>query len=79
MPKRVYTFSNIAELKNAPYFAEIAALPQITMSREMAYHMVRSMRVFKGNVLTSPASLCASFRTGIRAARSLRISPRLIV
>ena len=39
MPKRVYTFSNIAELKNAPYFAEIAALPQITMSREMAYHM----------------------------------------
>jgi|GEM_PF-3064683 len=51
MPKRVYTFSNIAELKNAPYFAEIAALPQITMSREMAYHMVRSMRVFKGNVL----------------------------
>lgn len=51
MSKRVYTYSKITELKKAPYFAEIAALPQITMSREMATNMVYDMRVFKGNVM----------------------------
>lgn len=51
MSNRVYTYNKITELKNAPYFAEIAALPQITMSREMATNMVYDMRVFKGNVM----------------------------
>ncbi len=51
MRNRVYTYSCITELQQAPYFAEIAALPQITMSREMATNMARSMRIFKGNIL----------------------------
>ena len=51
MSNRVYTYSSITELKKAPYFAEIAALPQITMSQEMATNMAFYMRVFKGNVM----------------------------
>lgn len=51
MSNRVYTYNKITELKKAPYFAEIAALPQITMSREMATNMAYDMRVFKGNVM----------------------------
>ena len=49
--KRVYTYTKISELKNAPYFKEIAPLPQLTMSREMATNMVYDMRIFKGNVM----------------------------
>lgn len=52
MSNRVYTYSLINELKNAPYFAEIAALPQITMSNEMAISIGVVMPVFKGNVLS---------------------------
>lgn len=48
---RVYTYTKISELKNAPYFKEIAPLPQLTMSREMAANMVYDMRIFKGNVM----------------------------
>lgn len=51
MSNRVYTYNSITELKNAAYFTEIAALPQITMSREVASHLVFSMRIFKGNVM----------------------------
>ena len=51
MSNRVYTYSKITELKMAPFFAEIAAIPQLTMSREMASNMAFDMRVFKGNIL----------------------------
>lgn len=51
MSNRVYTYTKISELKNAPYFKEIAALPQLTMSREMAANIVYDMRILKGNVL----------------------------
>ena len=51
MSNRVYTYTKITELKKAPYFAEIAAIPQVTMSREMASNMTFDMRVFKGNIL----------------------------
>ena len=51
MSNRVYTYTKITELKKAPYFAEIAAIPQLTMSREMASNMAFDMRVFKGNIL----------------------------
>lgn len=51
MSNKVYTYSCITNLQQAPYFAEIAALPQITMSREMATNMARSMRIFKGNIM----------------------------
>lgn len=50
MKNRVYSYSKITELKNADFFTEIAALPQITMSGEMAANMVYDMRIFKGNV-----------------------------
>lgn len=49
MSNRVYTYTRITELKNAPFFREIAALPQITMSEEMRLHMCREMRVFRAN------------------------------
>ena len=45
MSNRVYTYTKISELKNAPYFKEIAALPQLTMSREMAANIVYDMRI----------------------------------
>lgn len=51
MSNRVYTYTKISELKNAPYFKEIAPLPQVTMSREMATNIVYDMRIFKGNVM----------------------------
>lgn len=51
MSNKVYTYSCITKLQQAPYFTEIAALPQITMSREMATNMARSMRIFKGNIM----------------------------
>lgn len=51
MSNRVYTYRKITELKKAPWFARIAALPQLTMSREMAVNMAYDMRVFKGNIM----------------------------
>ncbi|MCI7796770.1 MAG: hypothetical protein MR528_10785, partial [Lachnospiraceae bacterium] len=51
MSNRVYTYTKITELKKAPYFAEIAAIPQLTMSREVAAGMSYDMRIFKGNIL----------------------------
>jgi hypothetical protein len=51
MSNRVYTYTKITELKNAYYFSEIAALPQITMSLEMASNMAYDMRVFKNNIM----------------------------
>lgn len=50
MNNRVYTYTKITELKNAPFFTEIAALPQITMSLDMARSMAYDMRIFKNNI-----------------------------
>ena len=51
MSNRVYTYSKITELKNASFFPEIAALPQLTMSLEMATNMAFDMRIFRRNIL----------------------------
>lgn len=51
MSNKVYTYTKITELKKAPYFAEIAALPQIAMSLEMASDMAFDMRIFRNNIL----------------------------
>ena len=61
MCNRVYTYSEITELKNAPYFAEIVALPQITMSNEMAYFIGAEMRGFRGNVTSFSAFVTELF------------------
>lgn len=50
MSNRVYTYTKITELKQAPFFAEIAAVPQITMSLDMARNMAYDMRIFKNNI-----------------------------
>lgn len=50
MSNRVYTYTNITELKKAAYFTEIAPIPQLTMSREMATNMAFDMKIFKGNI-----------------------------
>lgn len=49
MSNRVYTYARISELKQAPFFNEIAVLPQLTMSEEMKHHMCREMRVLRPN------------------------------
>lgn len=51
MSNKVYTYTDIICLKKAPYFAEIAALPQLTMSRETASAIAYDMRIFRGNIL----------------------------
>ena len=51
MSNRVYTYTKITELKKAPYFSEIAALPQLTMSLEMATNMAFDMRIFRRNIM----------------------------
>ena len=51
MSNRVYAYTKITELKNASYFTEIAAIPHLTMSREMATNMAYDMRVFKNNIM----------------------------
>lgn len=51
MSNRVYTYPKITELKKASYFTEIAPIPQLTMSREMATNMAFDMKIFKGNIL----------------------------
>ena len=51
MSNRVYTYTKVSELKNAPYFKEIAPLPQLTLSREMAVNMAYDMKIFKGNIM----------------------------
>ena len=43
MSNRVYTYTKVSELKHAPYFKEIAPLPQLTLSREMAFNMSYDM------------------------------------
>lgn len=39
MSNKVFTYSIITKLKEAPYYTEIMPIPQITMSREMANYM----------------------------------------
>lgn len=51
MSNRVYTYTKVSELKNAPYFREIAPLPHLTMSREMAANMTYDIRIFRGNIM----------------------------
>lgn len=51
MSNRVYTYTKVSELKHAPYFKEIAPLPQLTLSREMAVNMAYDMKIFKGNIM----------------------------
>lgn len=51
MSNRVYTYTKITELKKAPFFSEIAALPQLTMSLEMATNMAFDMRIFRRNII----------------------------
>lgn len=51
MSNRVYTYTKITELKKASYFSEIAALPQLTMSLEMATNMAFDMRIFRRNIM----------------------------
>ena len=51
MSNRIYTYTKVSELKNAPYFKEIAPLPQLTLSREMAVNMSYDMKIFKGNIM----------------------------
>ena len=51
MSNRVYTYTKITELKQAHYFAEIAALPQIVMSLDMATNMAYDMRIFRNNIM----------------------------
>ena len=51
MSNRVYTYAKITELKKASFFSEIAALPQLTMSLEMAKNMAFDMRIFQRNIM----------------------------
>lgn len=51
MSNRIYTYTKVSELKHAPYFKEIAPLPQLTMSRKMAVSMLYDMRIFRGNIM----------------------------
>lgn len=51
MSNRVYTYTKITELKKASFFSEIAALPQLTMSLEMATNMAFDMRIFRRNIM----------------------------
>ena len=51
MSNRVYTYTKITELKKSPFFSEIAALPQLTMSLEMATNMAFDMRIFRRNIM----------------------------
>lgn len=51
MSNRVYTYTKITELKKAPFFSEIAALPQLTMSLEVAKSMAFDMRIFRRNIM----------------------------
>ena len=46
MSNRVYTYVKITELKKTSFFSQIAALPQLTMSLEMARSMAFDMRIF---------------------------------
>ena len=50
MSNRVYTYNKITELKKAAYFTEIAPIPQLTLSREMAANMVFDMKIFNRNI-----------------------------
>ena len=47
MSNRVYTYSKLDEIERTPYFREIAAIPQITMSIEVSWAMKKTIRVFK--------------------------------
>lgn len=51
MSNKVYTYNKITELKKAAYFTEIAPIPQLTMSRELAASMAFDMKIFRGNIL----------------------------
>ena len=51
MSNRVYTYVKITELKKASFFSQIAALPQLTMSLEMARSMAFDMRIFQRNIM----------------------------
>ena len=51
MSNRVYTYTKITELKKASFFPEIAAIPQLTMSLEMATNMAFDMRIFRRNIM----------------------------
>lgn len=52
MSNRVYTYSTIDEIRKAPYFKEIAVIPQLTMSKEISNSLIYDMRVFKGNIMS---------------------------
>ena len=52
MSNRVYTYSKIDEIKKAPYFKDIATIPQLTMSIEVSRNMAYDMRIFKGNIMS---------------------------
>lgn len=49
--KKVFAYTTLEELKNAPFFAEIMTVPQITMSREMAQSLGKAVRGLYGNVI----------------------------
>ncbi|WP_026508369.1 hypothetical protein [Butyrivibrio sp. MC2013] len=51
MSNKVFTYTKITELKNASFFSDIAALPQLTMSAGMAKYIPQDMRVFRGNIM----------------------------
>lgn len=50
-PIKVYAYTTLEEIKNAPFYSEIMTIPQITMSRGMARSIGKAVRSFYGNVL----------------------------
>ncbi|MBQ7864186.1 MAG: hypothetical protein IJ353_06965 [Lachnospiraceae bacterium] len=49
-PIKVYAYTTLDELKNAPFFSEIMTIPQITMSRGMSRSIGKAIRSLFGNV-----------------------------
>lgn len=50
-PIKVYAYTTLEELKSAPFFSEIMAVPQITMSRGMSKAIGKAVKSLSGNVI----------------------------
>ena len=77
MSNRVYTYTRIQDLYKADYFKEIAVIPQLTMSREMARNLTKEMRVLKGNTLDFTSFAKRMFPDWNTAAQRFSLIARL--
>lgn len=50
-PIKVYAYTTLNELSDAPYYSEIASIPQITMARGMAHSIGKAAKRVYGNVM----------------------------